>query len=86
MPPRTLRQLSEVAPVDVVVRLEEDLAQPRLPERIVLQVELVEPVERVLVRVHVEGIDRELVRGQVQRLEHLFERQFLSVTEDDHVL
>ena len=72
--------------MDIIIRLQEDLAQPRLADRVVLQVELVEAVERVLVRVHVERVDREVVRGQVQRLEHLFQRQLLAVAVDHDVL
>ena len=40
-------ELAEEPAADEVVRLHEDLAQPRLPDRVVLRVELVEPVERV---------------------------------------
>ena len=52
-PKRTLRQLSQVPAVNVVVRLQEDLTQTRLANGVVLQVELVKAVESVLVSVHV---------------------------------
>mmetsp|Transcript_1039 Transcript_1039/g.3140 ORF Transcript_1039/g.3140 Transcript_1039/m.3140 type:complete len:329 (-) Transcript_1039:1783-2769(-) len=48
-----LGQLGQEPPADDVLLLDEYLAQPRLPERVVLQVELVKPVKDVLVRVHV---------------------------------
>mmetsp|Transcript_20800 Transcript_20800/g.79762 ORF Transcript_20800/g.79762 Transcript_20800/m.79762 type:complete len:223 (-) Transcript_20800:907-1575(-) len=47
------RELGEVLAVDVVVRLEEDLSEPALAAGVVLEVELVEAVEGVVVRVHV---------------------------------
>jgi hypothetical protein len=42
-----LDELSEEPSADVVVCLEEDLSEARLADRVVLGVELVEPVERV---------------------------------------
>jgi hypothetical protein len=81
-----VRELGEVAALDEVVRLEEDLTQAALPDRIVLQVELVEALPAVLDRMHVERVDREVVRGQLQRLENLLQGEFLPVTEDDNVL
>ncbi len=42
-----LDELSEEPSADVVVRLEEDLSKPRLPDRVVLGVELVKPMECV---------------------------------------
>ena len=44
--------------------LDEDLAQARLAARVVLQVELVESVEDVFVRVHVQRVDVEVVPAQ----------------------
>lgn len=43
-------------------------------------------VERVLVRMHIERVDREIVRCQVERLEHLSQRQMLAVSENDDLL
>lgn len=57
--------------MDVVVRLEEDLSQSRLSQRIVLQVELVEAMEGILMCVHIKRVDREIVRSEMQGLEHL---------------
>ena len=82
----TLRQLRQIAPLYIIVRLHEDLAQARLADGVVLEVELVEAVKRVRVRVHVERVDREVVRGQLQRLEHLLQRQRRAVTENHDVL
>ena len=70
----------------MVIRLQENLPQPRLADGVVLQVELVETVERILVRMHIKGVDREVVGRQVQRLEHLLQSQFLAISEDDDVL
>lgn len=36
--------------------------------------------------VHVERVDREVIRREVQRLEHLAEREVSTITEDDHFL
>ena len=70
----------------MVIRLQENLPQPRLADGVVLQVELVETVERILVRMHIKRVDREIVGRQVQRLEHLLQSQFLAISEDDNVL
>src|SRR5262245_55119756 len=83
---RTAREFRQVAALDQVVGLEKDLAQPRLADRVVLEVELVEPMERVLVRVHVERVDAEVVGRQAQRLKHLAQREVFPVAKDDHVL
>ncbi len=48
--------------------LDEDLAQAALPERVVLQVEAVEAVEGVLVRVHVQRVHIQVVPGRVSAL------------------
>lgn len=72
--------------MDVVVRLEEDLSQSRLSQRIVLQVELVEAMEGILMCVHIKRVDREIVRSEMQGLEHLRQRQLFPVTEDDDIL
>jgi hypothetical protein len=37
-------------------------------------------------RVHVEGVDRQIIKVQIQRLENLGEGKFRSVSEDDNVL
>ena len=55
-------------------------------ERGTAHVELVEAVERVLVRVHVERVDGEVVRRQIERLEDLREGEVLAVAVDDDVL
>ena len=49
----TFRELGKISAVDVVVGLQENLSKTRLADRVILQVELVKPVERVLVGVHV---------------------------------
>ena len=43
-------------------------------------------MERVLMSVHVERVDREVVRRQIERLEDLREREILAVAEDHDVL
>lgn len=53
----TKGQLGQIPPLYEVIRLQKDLPQPRLANRVIFQVKLVEALERVLVRVHVEGID-----------------------------
>lgn len=39
-----------------------------------------------LMGVHVQRINRQIVRGQVETLEHLFERQLVPVSENDDFL
>lgn len=46
-------KLRQIAAFDIVVRLEKDLAKTRFSDWIVLEVELVEAVERIRMRVHV---------------------------------
>lgn len=43
--------------MNIIIRLEEDFPQSRLSNRIILQIEFIEPVERILVRMHIQGID-----------------------------
>ena len=69
-----------------IVRLQKDLSQPGFSDRIVLQVEFVEPMERVLVCMHVEGIDRKVVCGKTQRSEHFSEGEVFPISEDDNIL
>ena len=64
--------------------LDEDFAQARLPKRVVLQVELVKPVEDCLVSVHVQHVHVEVISGQVERLEDLQQCQKFAITEDDN--
>jgi hypothetical protein len=45
----------------------------RLSDWIVFEIELVEAMEGVLVRVHIEGIDRKVVCCQFERFKHLRE-------------
>ena len=46
---KLLGNLCEVAPFDVVVGLQEDFAQTRLAEGVVLQIEAIEPLECVAI-------------------------------------
>lgn len=50
--------------------LDEDLAQAALPKRVVLQVEAVEAVEGVLVRVHVQRVHVQVVPGDTPPFRH----------------
>ena len=43
-------------------------------------------MERILVSVHVQCINRQVVCCKMQGLEHLFQGKFLSITENDDVL
>ena len=72
--------------MDTIVGLQEDLPQSRLPDRIVLQVEFVESMERVIVGVHIQGVDRELVGGETETLEYFVQCELLAITEDDDIL
>mmetsp|Transcript_12255 Transcript_12255/g.51590 ORF Transcript_12255/g.51590 Transcript_12255/m.51590 type:complete len:756 (-) Transcript_12255:852-3119(-) len=81
-----LRQLSQVAALQEVVLFDEDFAQLALAARVVLQVELVEPVESVLVSVHVERVHVQVIAGQVEQLEHLCQRTLLPVNLGDDLI
>ena len=80
------RDLGEVAPLDVVVRLEEDFAQLGLANRVVLEVEAVEAVERVLVRMHAQRVDAQVVRSQLERVKHVLQRHGRSTAAQHHVV
>lgn len=66
-----LGDLGEITTFDVIVALEEDLPQSRLSERVVLEIEFVEAMERVLMGVHVERIDGEIVSREIERFKDL---------------
>ena len=53
----TFGEFSQVTALNVILRLKEYLPKNVLTDRIILQVEIIEPVEP-LVGVHVESIDR----------------------------
>ena len=65
------RHLGEVSPGLRVVGLEEDLAQLRSAERVILEIELVEAAECGLVGVHRERVEVKVVRRRSHLLEHL---------------
>jgi hypothetical protein len=44
------------------------------------------PRAAYLVRMHVECVDRQVIRCQVQTLEYLFKSQLVSISEDDDFL
>jgi hypothetical protein len=75
------RDLCQIVAFQHIIVFEEDLAQTRLADRIVLQIELIEAVER-LIRVHVQCIDRQVVWLQIQRLKHLCQCQSFVVAHD----
>jgi hypothetical protein len=79
------RELGEVLALEEVVGLEEDLPQTRRPGGVVAVVEAVEAVE-LLVRVHVERVDAQVIRGEVERVKHLAQRQVLAVAVDDNLV
>jgi len=81
----TLSQLSEIFPLEQVVRLEEDFSETGRPSWVV---PIIEPIETVklLMRVHVQRVDGKIVCSQVERLEHLLEGQVLAVTVNDNLL
>ena len=78
-----LRHLGQEPPSDQVILLDENLAEPGLSARVVLEVKPVEPVERVLVRVHVQRVDVEVVGAQVDALENLAKVEKFAVAIDD---
>jgi len=54
---RTSSDLSKVSTIDLIINFQENLSQPGLADRIILQVEFIEPMEGILMGVHVEGVD-----------------------------
>ena len=82
-----LEDHGEELALDVVVGFEENVPQQTLPDGIVLGVELVEAVEGVAVRVHVQHVHVEVVGRQVHAAEHLRQRHGLqALLVDHHVL
>jgi len=53
----TLRQVSQITSLDVIVCFKEYLTKSGLSDRIVFQVKFVKPVERIRMGVHVQRID-----------------------------
>lgn len=39
-----------------------------------------------ITHMHIQCINTEIVGGEIQRLEHLRQRQMLAITEDDRIL
>ncbi|GMR32782.1 hypothetical protein PMAYCL1PPCAC_02977 [Pristionchus mayeri] len=74
-----LYDFGKVLSTDVVVRLNEDLTERRFAHGILLGVELVESMESVPVRVHVEHVHREIVRRYSHSLEHFLHRDGLAI-------
>jgi hypothetical protein len=81
-----VRHLREIAALDEIVGLEEYLAQSRLADGIVLEIELVEAVEDAIVCVHVQSIHCQVVGCQSDALEHFLQREVFVVTEYHHFL
>lgn len=84
--PITFREFSQVASLDVVVSFEENLSQTGFANWVILQVEFVEPMEGILMSMHVQCVDRQVVGCQLQRFEHLRECELVPISEDDDVL
>lgn len=56
----------------MIICLQEDLPKPRFTNGVIFLVEIVESVE-LLVSVHVESIDRQVVCGKIKSLEDLLQ-------------
>ena len=70
----TLSKFGKVASINAIIDLQKDLPKPRFSDRVVLEVEFIKPVERVLMGVHIERVDGQIVGAQLQRLENLLKR------------
>lgn len=81
-----VRDLREIATFDEIVGLEKYLAQSRLADGIVFEIELVEAVKDAIVCVHVQSIDGQIIGGQSDALKHLLQRQVFVVAEYNHFL
>lgn len=68
--PPTLSQLGQVFPLQQVVGLQEDFSQSGTTGGIVSVVEPIKSVE-LLVRVHVQRVDRQVVSREFERIKHL---------------
>ena len=62
---QTFGKFRQIFPFNEIIRFQEDFSKARLPDRIVLEVELVESMEGVLVGMHIERIDGQLVCSQI---------------------
>lgn len=67
----TFCEFSQIAALDVIVCLQEDLPESRLADGVILQVKFVKALEGVRVCVHVQCVDRKIVRCQFERLKYL---------------
>mmetsp|Transcript_3376 Transcript_3376/g.13067 ORF Transcript_3376/g.13067 Transcript_3376/m.13067 type:complete len:217 (-) Transcript_3376:1447-2097(-) len=74
-----LRELGEEPTTNQVVLLDENFSQARLSHGVVLEIEPIEAMKRILVRVHVQCIDVEFVCRHSDRFEHLSKVQKLAV-------
>lgn len=82
----TFRELSQISSFNQVIRFQEDFPQARFPNWVILQVEFVEPMEGILVGVHIQRIDRKVVGGKLERFKHLRKSKMFLVTEDNDIL
>ena len=62
----TLGKLGKVETIDAIVDLQKYFSQTGLSDRVILEVELVESVERVLVSMHVERVDGKIICTQFE--------------------
>lgn len=76
----------EVFAVEIIIRLEEHLAQPALTNGVVLGVELVKAVESVSIRVHVQHVHGEVVRGEPHGGEHLLQGHLALLGHRHHLV
>ena len=63
----TLRQLGQISSLNIIICLEKNFPQTRFPDGVIFKIELVEPMERVLVGMHIKCVDGKIVCGEFER-------------------
>lgn len=66
--------------------LDENLTQARLPERVIFEIKLVKTMEYGLVSMHVQRIDIQIIRREIQRFKYFQQREELAIPKDDNLI
>jgi len=82
----TFCYLCEIGSAYHIICLQEDFSKTRFSYRRVLQIETIETMKGILMRVHIQSIDRKIVRSEVEGFKHLPKRQMFAISEYDKIL
>jgi hypothetical protein len=82
----TLGEFCEISAADEIICFQKDGSQPGFSDRIVFQVEFVESMEGIVMSMHIQRIDRQIVGGQMQRFKYLTKGQMFSISKNNDFL